>query len=156
LPQALANLGVKFLNDAVSRMDQRVGDGCTLTAILLDEILREGWRRLSAGVSVQELTDGINLSSETVVAELEGHLLPVSEGDLTTALTRAAQLNENLASCLRQALEHVGVDGVILIKESKRVDSTVDLIEGLRFPKGYASPLFAADEESGEIRLRQA
>ncbi len=131
------------------------GDGTTTATVLAQAIFKEGLRNVTAGANPMALQRGIETAVEAVVAELRK--LSTSTKDkkeIAQVASIAANNDKAIGNLISEAMEKVGKDGVITVEESKSADTVLDLVEGMRFDRGYLSPYFVTDAERMEVCSR--
>ena len=143
LPDPFENMGAKLVIEVAKKTGDAAGDGTTSATILAESIFSEGLRYLTTGVNPTVLKRGIDKCVETVVAELNSMAKKVKGRDeIQQVASIAANGDAQIGTILSTAMDKVGQDGVITVEESKSTETTVELVEGLRFDKGYLSPYF--------------
>jgi chaperonin GroEL len=148
LPDPFENMGAKLVNEVASKTSDVAGDGTTTATILAEAIYEEGLKSLRAGVNPVALKRGIDMAVKTVVEEIEGLSRPVrKKEEIAQVGTISANQDETIGSLLSDAMEKVGKDGVITVEDAKGIETTLDVVEGLQFDKGYLSPYFINNTE---------
>ncbi len=149
LEDPFENMGAKLVIEVAKKTGDAAGDGTTTATILAESIFSEGLRFLSAGVNPTVLKRGIDKSVDAVVAELNGMAKKVKGRDeIQQVATIAANGDAQIGEILATAMDRVGQDGVITVEESKSTETSVELVEGLRFDKGYLSPYFITNVQA--------
>jgi chaperonin GroEL len=149
LEDPFENMGAKLVIEVAKKTGDAAGDGTTTATILAEAIFSEGLRYLSSGVNPTVLKRGIDKAVDAVVAELNGMSKKVKGRDeIQQVATIAANGDKQIGEILATAMDKVGQDGVITVEESKSTETVVDLVEGLRFDKGYLSPYFITNVQA--------
>jgi len=150
------NMGAQMVREAASRTSDVAGDGTTTATILAEAIFCEGLKNVTAGATAMELKRGIDAAVEAVVAELKKVSKNVtSSKEVAQVGTCAANQDAEIGKMIADAMDKVGKDGVITVEEGKSLDTTVDLVEGMQFDKGYISPHFITNLESMTCELEK-
>lgn len=140
------NLGARMLIEAAAKTNDVSGDGTTTTVLLSEAIYREGIKHIVAGANPMELKAGIELAVQEVVKELKRFAKPVSDKtEIAQVATVAANGDAAIGAYISDAVEKVGKDGIVTIEESKNMETTIDLVDGMRFDNGYLSAHFSTD-----------
>ncbi len=143
LEEAYENMGAQMVKEVASKTSSIAGDGTTTATIFAEAIYDEGLKNIAAGAEAMELKRGIEQAVETIVKELEKMSTPVKDSQqIAQVATCAANQNQEIGNKIAEAMDKVGKDGVITVEEGKTLDTTVDLVEGMQFDKGYLSPHF--------------
>ena len=149
-----AAVGARMVRDAASRTSDRAGDGTTTATVLTQAIYREGLRLVVAGVHPMSLKRGIDAAVSLIVPELEKLSRPAdSRDDIEKVATVSANGEESIGKIIADAMEKVGKEGVITVEEGKSIETTLDLVEGMQFNRGYLSPHFITDGENLRVEL---
>ncbi|MBI4519013.1 MAG: chaperonin GroEL [Deltaproteobacteria bacterium] len=142
------NMGAKMVREVAQKTADAAGDGTTTATVLARGILREGLRLVAAGVDPMELKRGIDLGVEAAVGSIKDQSRPVKgRANIAQVGTIAANGDRAIGDMLAEAMDKVGKDGVITVEEAKSLDSTLDLVEGMQFDRGYQSPYFVTNPE---------
>jgi len=156
LEDAWENMGAQMVREAASRTSDVAGDGTTTATLLAEAIFCEGLKNVTAGATAMELKRGIDAAVEAVVAEFKKQSKPVtSSKEVAQVGTCAANNDEEIGQMIADAMDKVGKDGVITVEEGKSLDTTVEVVEGMQFDKGYISPHFITDLESMTCELEK-
>ncbi len=148
------NLGAVMVKEVASKTSDLAGDGTTTATVLAQAIVREGTKNIIAGANPMEVKRGIDRAVETVVEELKKLSTPVSGSkDIEDVGTISANNDREIGKLIAQAMEKVGKDGVITVEEGKTQETRLELVEGMRFDRGYQSPYFITDPERMEVSL---
>ncbi len=157
LDDACENLGAQLVREVASKTGDTAGDGTTTATILAEAIFREGLKNVSAGCSPVSLQRGIQKAVDAAVLHLEKIAKKVKEKqEIKQVATVAANWDETVGEIIADAMEKVGKDGTIRVEDASSVETTLDIVEGMQFDKGYISPYFATDAETMEARLDDA
>ena len=153
LPDALENMGAQMVREVASKTSDTAGDGTTTATVLAQAIYREGARNVVAGANPMELKRGIEKSVEAIVAEIKKMARPVSGNMVAQVGMISANSDQTIGSIIADAMEKVGKDGVITVEEAKTLETSLDVVEGMQFDRGYLSPYFVTDAERMEVVL---
>ncbi len=153
LPDPLENMGAQMVREVASKTSDVAGDGTTTATVLAQAIFREGVRTVAAGASPMALKRGIDKAVEVAVAEIK-RLSREVKGDMIAQVgTISANTDKQVGSIIAEAMKKVGKDGVITVEESKTMETTLEVVEGMQFDRGYLSPYFVTDPERMECLL---
>lgn len=154
---AIENIGAQMVKEVASKASKDAGDGTTTATIYAEAIFTEGLKNITAGGNANKIKRGIDLAVETLVAELKKMSKDVkSSTEIAQVGTCAANQDESIGKIIAQAMDKVGKDGVITVEEGKSLETTVELVEGMQFDKGYLSPHFVTDPAKMEAVLEDA
>jgi chaperonin GroEL len=153
LKDPMENLGARMVREVASKTSDVAGDGTTTATVLAQAILREGLKHVTAGVNPMSLKTGIEKAVAAVTSALEQISKPVKGKAIAQVGTISANSDETIGTIIAEAMEKVGKDGVITVEESKSMETSLDVVEGMRFDRGYASPYFVTDPERMEAVL---
>src|SRR4029079_9916955 len=145
LKDALENMGAQLVKEVASNTSDVAGDGTTTATVLAQAIYREGARNVTAGASPMAVKSGIDKAVAAITAELERMSKPVSGSMIAQVGTISANHDETIGRIIAEAMEKVGKDGVITVEEAKSMDTSLEVVEGLQFDRGYLSPYFVTD-----------
>ncbi len=146
------NLGAQLVKEAASKTSDGAGDGTTTATVLAEAIFKEGYRNLAAGADAMALSRGIRKAVDAIVADLAKLAKPVNgDEDIRNIAAISANNDHAIGKMLADALAKVGRDGVITVEEGKSLETTVDVVEGMQFDRGYLSPHFVTDPEAMEV-----
>ncbi|MGP0594237.1 chaperonin GroEL [Nitrospira sp. T9] len=154
LPDPYENMGAQLVREVASKTSEATGDGTTTATVLAEAIFREGVKNVVAGASATELKRGIDQAVTVVVAELTALSKPCqSQHDIARIGTISANGDPVIGDIIAEAMEQVGKDGVITVEESTGLSTSLEVVEGMRFDRGYISPSFVTDSERMEVIL---
>ena len=156
LQDPLENMGAQMVREVASKTSDVAGDGTTTATLLAQAIFREGVRTVAAGASPMALKRGIDKAVEVAVSEIK-RLSREVKGDMIAQVgTISANTDKQVGSIIAEAMKKVGKDGVITVEESKTMETTLEVVEGMQFDRGYLSPYFVTDPERMECVLEDA
>jgi len=155
LPDRVENLGAQMIREVASKTSDVAGDGTTTATVLAQAIFREGLRSVTAGSNPMELKRGIDRAVETVVAAIQKLSKPVTGKMIGQVGTISANGDETVGNIIAEAMEKVGKDGVIQVEEARTLETTLEIVEGMQFDRGYLSPYFVTDPERMEVVLEE-
>jgi len=151
------NMGAQLIREVSSKTSDVAGDGTTTATVLAEAIYKEGLRNVTAGANPISLQRGILKASEAIVAELASISKEVSDSkEIAQVATVSANWDEEIGNIIAESMDKVGKDGTITVEEAKGIETTLDVVEGMQFDKGYLSPYFVTDAESMEASLDSA
>ena len=151
------NMGAQLVREVASKTSDIAGDGTTTATVLAEAIYREGLKNVTAGANPTSLQRGINKAAEAVVSELGKISKKVSDShEIAQVATVSANWDKTIGAIIADAMEKVGKDGTITVEEAKSIETTLDVVEGMQFDKGYLSPYFATNAEAMEAILENA
>ncbi len=153
LKDPLENMGAQMVREVASKTSDIAGDGTTTATVLAQAIFREGAKNVVAGANPMELKRGIEKAVEVIVAELKKASKPVSGQAIAQVGTISANADETIGKIIAEAMEKVGKDGVITVEEAKSMETSLEVVEGMQFDRGYLSPYFVTDPERMEVVL---
>ena len=156
LEDKLENMGAQMLKEVASKTSDVAGDGTTTATVLAQSIVMEGHRNLAAGANPMDLKRGI----DKAVAAATGELHRISQSvagskEIAQVGTISANSDSTIGDIISEAMEKVGKDGVITVEEAKSADTSLDVVEGMQFDRGYLSPYFVTDQDSMEANLEE-
>src|SRR5436853_1950503 len=156
LKDPLENMGAQMVREVASKTSDVAGDGTTTATVLAQAMFREGVKNVAAGASPMALKRGIDKAVEVAVAEIK-RLSREVKGDMIAQVgTISANTDKQVGSIIAEAMKKVGKDGVITVEESKTMETTLEVVEGMQFDRGYLSPYFVTDPERMECILEDA
>jgi chaperonin GroEL len=151
------NMGAQMLREVASKTSDVAGDGTTTATVLAQAIFREGVKNVTAGANPMDLKRGIDRAVETVVEEVKKLSRPTKDKkEIAQVGTISANNDLTIGDLIAEAMEKVGKDGVITVEEAKSMDTSLDIVEGMQFDRGYLSPYFVTDAERMEANLQDA
>jgi chaperonin GroEL len=151
LTDRFENMGAQMVKEVASKTNDDAGDGTTTATVLAQAIYREGAKMVAAGYNPMDLKRGIDAAVTKVVAELKAQAKTVKgDSDIAQVGTISANGDEEIGKYLADAMSKVGKEGVITIEESKTAETTLDVVEGMQFDRGYQSPYFITNQERME------
>jgi chaperonin GroEL len=153
LKDALENMGAQMVKEVASKTSDTAGDGTTTATVLAQAIYREGVKNVTAGTNPMAIKRGIERSVEAMTAELARMSQPVVGAMIAQVGTISANHDEAIGRIIADAMEKVGKDGVITVEEAKTMETSLDVVEGMQFDRGYLSPYFVTDPERMEVVL---
>ncbi len=157
LEGAYQNIGAQMVREVASKTSYIAGDGTTTATVLAEAIYREGLKNVTSGSTPIAIKRGIDKAVETVIAELKKQSRNVKENkEIEQVATISANSDSSIGKIIAEAMEKVGKDGTITIEEARSIDTTLEVVEGMQFDKGYVSPYFVTDKEGMEAVLEDA
>jgi len=157
LPDVYENMGAQLIKEVSSKTSDVAGDGTTTAAVLAEAIYSEGLRNVTAGANPISLQRGIMKAAEAVVAKLKEISNPVTNAtEIAQVATVSANWDTEIGNIISEAMDKVGKDGTITVEEAKTLETTLEVVEGMQFDKGYLSPYFVTNAESMEVVLEDA
>ncbi|MBI3803314.1 MAG: chaperonin GroEL [Nitrospirae bacterium] len=151
------NMGAQLVKEVASKTSDVAGDGTTTATVLAQAIFREGVKNLSAGANAMELKRGIDKGVEVVIEELKKISRPCqTKKEIAQIGIISANNDKTIGDLIAEAMEKVGKDGVITVEEAKSMTTSLDVVEGMQFDRGYISPYFVTDSERMEVALEDA
>ena len=156
LKDPFENMGAQMVKEVASKTSDVAGDGTTTATILAEAIYREGLKNIAAGANPVFVKRGIDKAVEVAVAELEKTSKKVEGDEIRQVATVSANWDAEIGGIIADAMKRVGKDGTITVEESKTMETTLDVVEGMQFDKGYLSPYFVTNKEDMECVLQNA
>jgi chaperonin GroEL len=154
LKDPVENLGARLLREAAERTGDAVGDGTSTSTVLAHAVLAEGVRNVAAGASAIELKRGLDRGVKAAVEALRGISRPVaSRLEKVQVATISAHNNPEIGERVAEAIEKIGADGAVTVEEAKTTETTLEIVEGMQFDRGYVSPYFVTNTEKMEAVL---
>jgi chaperonin GroEL len=151
------NMGAQMVKEVASKMGDKAGDGTTTATVLAEAIYTEGLRNVTAGANPMDLKRGIEKAVKTVVEELRKIAKPVqNQKEIAQVATISANNDEEIGQIIAKAMERVGKNGTITVEEAKGFETTLDVVEGMNFDRGYLSAYFMTNPETQEAILEDA
>jgi chaperonin GroEL len=153
LRDALENMGAQMVKEVASKTSDIAGDGTTTATVLAQAIYREGAKNVTAGANPMAIKRGIDQSVAAIATELKQMSKPVTGPMIAQVGTISANHDETIGRIIAEAMDKVGKDGVITVEEAKSMDTSLEVVEGMQFDRGYLSPYFVTDPERMEAVL---
>ncbi len=154
LEDKFENMGAQMVREVASKTSDIAGDGTTTATVLAQAIFREGAKNVTAGSNPMELKRGIEKAVETVIDELKKMSKPTKDKkEIAQVGTISANNDSTIGNLIAEAMEKVGKDGVITVEEAKSMETSLEVVEGMQFDRGYLSPYFVTDAERMECIL---
>jgi chaperonin GroEL len=153
LKDPLENMGAQMVREVASKTSDTAGDGTTTATVLAQAIYREGARNVVAGANPMELKRGIEKAVAAIVEEIKKMARPVSGNMVAQVGMISANSDQTIGTIIAEAMDKVGKDGVITVEEAKTLETSLDVVEGMQFDRGYLSPYFVTDAERMEVVL---
>ncbi len=153
LQDPLENMGAQMVREVASKTSDVAGDGTTTATVLAQAIFREGVRTVAAGANPMALKRGIDKAVEVAVGEIKKFSREVKGDMIAQVGTISANTDKQVGDLIAEAMKKVGKDGVITVEESKTMETTLEVVEGMQFDRGYLSPYFVTDPERMECIL---
>src|SRR6201997_4216171 len=156
LQDSLENMGAQMVREVASKTSDVAGDGTTTATVLAQAIYREGIKNVTAGANPMELKRGIDAAVKAAVDSLDKLSKPVEGKDIAHVGTISANNDSEIGRIIAEAMDKVGKDGVITVEEARGLETTLEVVEGMQFDRGYLSPYFITDAERMECVLENA
>jgi chaperonin GroEL len=153
LEDAFENMGAKLVAEVASKTNDVAGDGTTTATVLAQAMIREGLKNVTAGANPMGIRKGIEKAVNSAIAELKAISQPVENKESIAQVAAISSADEEVGQLIAEAMERVGNDGVITIEESKGFTTELDVVEGMQFDRGYASPYMVTDSDKMEAVL---
>ena len=153
LKDPFENMGAQMVREVASKTSDIAGDGTTTATLLAQAIYREGAKNVTAGANPMDIKRGIELAVEAVVGALQKMSTPVSGDMIAQVGTISANTDQTIGTIIAKAMDKVGKDGVITVEEAKTLETSLEVVEGMQFDRGYLSPYFVTDPERMEVVL---
>ncbi|MEE2874068.1 MAG: chaperonin GroEL [Candidatus Latescibacterota bacterium] len=154
LPDAYENMGAQMVKEVASKTSDVAGDGTTTATVLAEAIYTHGLKAVTSGFNSMEIKRGIDKAVDGVVGSLEGQSKKVKDhSEVAQIGTISANGDNAIGELIAEAMDKVGKDGTITVEEAKSTETTLDVVEGMQFDRGYLSPYFVTDQESMEAVL---
>ncbi|MFJ7832190.1 chaperonin GroEL [Peribacillus sp. NPDC097206] len=153
LEDAFENMGAKLVAEVASKTNDVAGDGTTTATVLAQAMIREGLKNVTAGANPMGIRKGMEKAVNTAIAELKAISQPVENKESIAQVAAISSADEEVGQLIAEAMERVGNDGVITIEESKGFTTELDVVEGMQFDRGYASPYMVTDSDKMEAIL---
>ncbi len=156
LEDATENMGAQMVKEVASKTSDVAGDGTTTATVLAQLIYRNGIKNVTAGANPMDLKRGIELAVQAAVGQIEKMRKPVTGQDIAQVGTISANNDKTIGGIIAEAMDKVGKDGVITVEEAKGIETSLEVVEGMQFDRGYLSPYFVTDPERMECELENA
>ena len=157
LPDPYENMGAQLIKEVSSKTSDIAGDGTTTATVLAEAIYSEGLRNVTAGANPTSLQRGILKATEAIVAKLKEIATPVKDSkEVAQVATVSANWDASIGNIIAEAMDKVGKEGTITVEEAKSIETTLEVVEGMQFDKGYLSPYFVTNPETMEANLENA
>ena len=157
LANPFQNMGAQMVREVASKTSDIAGDGTTTATVLAEAIFKQGLKNVTAGANPMCLKRGIDKAVEAIVAKLDEMKQDVSENEqVAQVATISANGDAGIGEIIANAMDKVGNDGTITVEEAKTIETTLDIVEGMQFDKGYLSPYFVTDAENMVCSLEDA
>jgi chaperonin GroEL len=156
LQDAYENMGAQLVKEVATKTNDVAGDGTTTAIILTQSLLNEGIRNITAGANSKSIQRGMHKALEVVVKELKKNSRPVKTKEEKAQVATISANDVEIGNMIAQAMEKVGHEGVITVEEGKSSETTLEVVEGMQFDRGYISPYFVTDTERLETVLEDA
>jgi chaperonin GroEL len=154
LEDPFENIGARMVNEVASKTSDVAGDGTTTATVLAQAIYKEGIKNVAAGANPMEVKRGIEKAVEVVLGEIKKLSNPIKgKKEISQVGTISANNDTTIGDLIAEAMDKVGKDGVITVEEQKGIETSLDIVEGLQFDRGYLSPYFVTDAERMEVVL---
>src|SRR4030066_293017 len=154
LKEPLENMGAQMVREVASKTSDVAGDGTTTATILAQAIYREGSKLVAAGYNPMDLKRGVDKAVESIATELKKMSKPTKDPkEIAQGGTISANNDDTIGNIISEAMSKVGKEGVITVEEAKGMETTLEIVEGMQFDRGYLSPYFVTDPERMEVIL---
>ncbi len=155
LKDGTENMGAQMVREVASKTSDVAGDGTTTATVLAQAIFREGVKNVAAGANPMSLKRGIEKAVEAAVGELKKFSKPVKGEMISQVGAVSANNDKTIGGIIAEAMKKVGKDGVITVEEAKSIETSLEVVEGMQFDRGYLSPYFVTDPERMEVELNE-
>jgi chaperonin GroEL len=156
LEDAYENMGAQMVKEVASKTSDVAGDGTTTATVLAQAIVREGLKNVTAGANPMDLKRGIDLAVEAAIANVTKLAVKVAgKKEIAQVGSISANNDSSIGDLIADAMEKVGKDGVITVEEAKSIETTLDVVEGMQFDRGYVSPYFVTNPDSMEVVMEE-
>ena len=154
LEDPVENMGAQMVKEVASKTSDVAGDGTTTATVLAEAIFREGVKSVAAGANPMAVKRGIESAVKTTVEEIRNVATEVKKGEMIAQVATVSSNNDStIGNIIAEAMDRVGKDGVITVEEAKTIETSLDVVEGMQFDRGYLSPYFVTDPERMETVL---
>ncbi|MEK6899012.1 MAG: chaperonin GroEL [Nanoarchaeota archaeon] len=151
LKDKFENMGAKLIKEVASQTQDKAGDGTTTAVVLAQSMIQEGLKNIAAGANSVEIKAGIEFATEEVVRYIKSQSTPVRDKEkIAQVATISANNDEKIGALIAEAMQKVGSNGVITVEEAQSIDTTLEVVEGMQFDRGYLSPYMITDQEKME------
>ena len=151
------NMGAQMVNEVASKTSDNAGDGTTTATVLAQAIFREGMKNVTAGANPMDIKRGIEAAVAAIIPEIQKIAKPTkNKKEIAQIGTISANHDPAIGEIIAEAMDKVGKDGVITVEEAKSMDTSLEIVEGMQFDRGYLSPYFVTDSERMETVLEDA
>src|SRR3974390_670235 len=147
------NMGAQLVREVASKTNDVAGDGTTTACVLAQAILSEGFRNITAGANSRSIKRGIDKAVEKVVNEIKKMSKPIKTKEEKAQVATISANDRKIGDMIAEAMEKVGHEGVITVEEGKSAETTLEVVEGMQFDRGYISPYFVTDSDRMEAVL---
>ncbi len=155
LPDKFENMGAQMVKEVASKTSDAAGDGTTTATVLAQAIYAEGQKRVSAGINPMAIKRGLDRAAAAVVEELKKRSKPIKDrNEITQVGIISANSDETVGKLISEAMEKVGKEGVITVEEAKGMETSLEIVEGMQFDRGYLSPYFVTNADKMEVVLK--
>ncbi len=156
LEDAFENMGAQMIREVASKANDKAGDGTTTATVLAQAIVQEGLKAVAAGMNPMDLKRGIDQAVTVALDEVKSISKPVANNsEIAQVGTISANGDEEIGKLIALAMDKVGNEGVITVEEAKTAETTVDIVEGMQFDRGYLSPYFITNADKMEVSLEE-
>jgi chaperonin GroEL len=156
LEDARENMGAQLVREVASKTSDVAGDGTTTATVLAQAIFREGVKAVTAGGNPMDIKRGIEKAVEAAITDIRKLSRPIAGKAIAQVGSISANADESIGEIIAEAMEKVGKDGVITVEEAKGLETSLEVVEGMQFDRGYLSPYFITDPERMEVVLEDA
>ena len=157
LKDPFENMGAQMVNEVASKTSDNAGDGTTTATVLAQAIFREGMKNVTAGANPMDIKRGIEAAVNTVVPEIQKMAKPTKDKkEIAQIGTISANNDSAIGKIISESMDKVGKDGVITVEEAKSMETSLEIVEGMQFDRGYLSPYMVTDAERMETVLEDA
>ncbi len=153
LTDPFENMGAQLIKEVASQTNDVAGDGTTTATVLAQAMVREGLKNVAAGANPMLVKNGIKKAASAVVAQIKSIATPVKEKTEIHQVAAISGNDDEIGSLIADSMDKVGKDGVITVEEAKGTETTLEVVEGMQFDKGYLSPYFVTDKENMVVEL---
>src|SRR5262249_46047356 len=157
LEDVYMNMGAQMMREVASKTSDVTGDGTTTATVLAEAIFRQGLKSVTAGANAMSIKRGIDRAVTAIVEDLKKQSNPVKgRADIAAIASISANSDETIGNIIADAMEKVGQDGTITVEEAKGIDTTLDIVEGMQFDRGYISAYFVTDPQAMKVQMEDA